>query len=488
MRSHYYFLKKYLIVFLLIQTNIALYAQENIRLECVIEFNLGQKVGTVRSVPVQISKTETTLLFVYSKDKEIDPYIEMFYPRTDPVKLALYSLEGKLLWKKELGRSSMNGVWFMPVYPFDLDNDGTDEIYYVTNIDSIHILSYDGLRLQALDSKNGDIIGEWPWQRYYWDETLSHTFRNFIIGGHVDGQPVLITAQGTYDNMGSRGWTKGMENKWQLLIKRGEPGARGSHMCPVIDIDFDNKDELLWGERCINIEDGSYQWIADKKVYNGHSDVIQPTLNRKTGKWSVFTCRESGDKGEIKPRVVMFNDRGKRLWTDLDFGHMDMGWTAQVNTDSVKTIAYTMSRGDKMAGPNGFFRLDIKVFTYNAEIGERIKLPFSPYNTAPVDLNGDGYHEFACAIGEQADRNVYNLDGSVIANLGEGAYFSMGSKILDLPGEQIITYYPDGTVKIWADRNAKDSEEAIKRYQHPYYQKAQKLTAVGYNLTNLGGL
>jgi hypothetical protein len=242
----------------------------------------------------------------------------------------------------------------MPVYPFDLNNDGTDEIYYVTNIDSIHILSYDGLRLQAIDSKNGDIIVEWPWQRYYWDETLSHTFRNFIIGGHINGQPVLITAQGTYDNMGLRGWTKGMENKWQLLIKRGEPGARGSHMCPVIDIDSDNKDELLWGERCINIE--------------------------------------------------------------------------------------------------------------------------------------DGYHEFICAIDEQADRNAYNLDGSVIVNLGEEAHFSMGSKILDLPGEHIISFYPDGTVKIWADLNAKDSEEAIKRYNHPYYKKAQKLTAVGYNLTNLGGL
>jgi hypothetical protein len=102
MRSNYYFLKKYLIVFLLIQTNIALYAQENIRLECIIEFNLGQEVGTVRSVPVQISDTETALLFIYSRDKEIDPYIEMFYPPTDPVKLALYSLEGKLLWKKRV--------------------------------------------------------------------------------------------------------------------------------------------------------------------------------------------------------------------------------------------------------------------------------------------------------------------------------------------------------------------------------------------------
>ncbi len=477
-------------VFILFSVFFTLKAQKNsgIELEIIQEFTLNQELGALRAVPVNISRTEKGLLLIYSADKEIDPFIEMFYPPTDPVKLALYSLDGELIWKKEMGPSSLNGVWFTPVYPFDLDNDGSDEIYYSTNIDPVHILSYNSYRLHAVDSRNGELIGQWPWKRYYWDETLSHTFRNFILGGYVNGEPVLVTAQGTYANMGLSGWTAGMEQKWELLITAEEPGPRGSHMSPVIDIDKDNKDEILWGERCINLEDGTYQWIADLEEYKGHSDVIQPTLNRETGKWSIFTCRESGDRGQIKPRVVMYDDKGERIWSDLEEGHMDMGWTAQVNTDSIKRLAYTMSRGGKKAGPEGFFRLDVKIYNYNADNGQRIELPFNPYNVVPVDPDGDGYHEFARCEGEQADRKIYDLAGTELAFLGENVYLALASKFMDLPGEQLLTYHPDGSIKIWGDKNAVDSETARQRYNNPYYRAAERLSAVGYNKINLGGL
>ncbi|MEQ6119670.1 hypothetical protein [Reichenbachiella sp. MALMAid0571] len=457
-------------------------------LETIVEFSLGSKVGSLRAVPVQIAKGKSAILMAYSADKDIDPWIEMFYPPTDKLKFALFNLEGKLLWKKELNNSTINGTWFTPIFPFDLDNDGIDEIYFVNNIDSIHILSYDHLRLEVLDSNTGESIGQWPWKRSVYGESNSHTYRNFIIGGYSNGEPVLVTAQGTYQRMGLQAWKKGMESRWGLIIEDDGLGARGCHMSPVVDINFDQTDEIMWGERCISIDDGSYLFIADKKEYNGHSDVIQPTLNRETNKWSVFTCRESGDKGKIKPRVVMFDDMGKRMWSDLELGHMDMGWTAHVNTDSLSILAFTISRGGKIAGPNGFFRTDVKEFAYNGETGKRIHLDFNAYNTVPIDLDGDGYHEFACAMGEQADRKVYDISGQVIADLGANAYLAMASKFMNLPGEQILCYYPDGAVKIWADKNAKDSKIARKRYASPNYILAQKLTASGYNLVNLGGL
>ena len=161
-------------------------------------------------------------------------------------------------------------------------------------------------------------------------------------------------------------------------------------------------DELIWGESRIELDKDRTLWIGDHKSYNGHSDVIQPTLNRGNGKWYLFTARESGDRGQIKPRVVMFDDKGQRVWTDLELGHMDMGYTAQVGGD-MGAIAFTISRGDKKAGPEGFFRLDVHEFAYDAFTGERIDLPFAGYNTIPVDLNGDGLHEFARCFGEQAD-------------------------------------------------------------------------------------
>lgn len=164
------------------------------------------------------------------------------------------------------------------------------------------------------------------------------------------------------------------------MIAADDPGARGSHQTPVVDINGDGTDELLWGERCIELDRGRTLWVGDREQYDGHSDVIQPTLNRSDNQWYVFTARESGDTGQIKPRVVMFDRNGKRFWTDLEFGHMDMGYTAHVD-DPTKTMAFTIRRGDKRAGPDGFFRMDVHEFAYEAFTGKRIELPFAAYNS-----------------------------------------------------------------------------------------------------------
>jgi hypothetical protein len=473
------------VLILLIVTTLQSYTQPG-NIEVLIEFSLDSEIGSLRAVPVQLEPGREALLFIWSKDKDIDPWIEMFYPPTDHLKFALYTTEGELIWKKILPPGTLNGIWFTPVFPFDLDKDGTDEIYFVRNTDSIHVLSYDHLRLEALNANTGETSGQWPWKRSN-HEILSHTFRNFIFGGYAQGEPVLITGQGTYADMGIQAWNEGMESRWEIEIKSDEPGARGSHMCPIIDINKDGTDEIFWGERCIDIDKGKYLFIADKDEYNGHSDVIQPTLDRNNDNWYIFTCRESGDKGEIKPRVVMFDDKGERIWHDLETGHMDMGWTAHVN-EPYRVLAFTISRGGKIAGPDGFFRTNVVEYAYEAFTGKKVELPFDAYNTVPVDLTGDGYHEFACALGEQADQNIYNIDGDVLGYLGEKAYIAMATKILDKPGEQILCYYPDGTIKIWGDTGAVDNITAIKRYQHQYYIMNRKLTGTGYNLVNLGGI
>jgi len=461
-------------------------AVEAVDFQVLQEFSVGHPIGKLRAVPVQLGRDKSGILLAYSADKEIDPYIEMFYPPTDKMKLTLVDLEGNTIWHRELGSGVINGIWFTPIFPMDLDQDGVDEIWFVNNTDPVHIFAFAKTRLESLDAVTGETLGHWKWKRAVWG-SQSETFRNFILGGFVDGSPVLITAQGTYGDMRLQAWNPNMEQRWDLRIGKSDKGARGSHMCPVVDIDHDGNDELLWGERCIRINDGTYKFIADENVYRGHSDVIQPTLNRKENRWYVFTCRESGDKGEIKPRVVMFDDHGKRVWTDLEMGHMDMGWTAHTGSNG-EVLAFTISRGDKVAGPDGFFRKDVVEYAYEAFQGNKVTLPFKAYNTVPVDVNGDGIHEYLSALGEQADRKLYALNGSTLGSVGEKGYVAMASKFLEAPGEQILCYYPDGTIKIWGDQNAKDNKLAMKRYSNPYYKKTQKLTAVGWNLASLGGL
>lgn len=457
-----------------------------IELSVVREFRVPGPIGQLRAIPVEIGNDSKGIFVAYSADKDIDPYIEMFYAPTDRVKFYCLGLDGALLWKKEARPCVINGIWFCPFFPFDMDQDGTDEIYYVTNIDPHHLLAYSKFRLCSMDARDGKEIGLWEWPMAE-SNTLSHTFRNFIMGGRVKGQPVLVTAQGTYGRMTLQGWNSSMSQRWNVAIEAEEPGARGSHQSPIVDINGDGIDDLLWGERCIELNKGRTLWVGDRETYNGHSDVIQPTLNRRTNKWHLFTARESGDSGQIKPRVVMFDQNGERVWTDLEFGHMDMGHTAHVGGD-VGTLAFTISRGDKRAGPKGFYRLDVHEFAYQAFSGQRLDLPFAAYNTVPVDLDGDGYHEFARSFGEQADRKVLDFDGNEIGSLGEGAYLAMASKFMDRPGEQVLVYHSDGRIRVWADRNARDSDQALKRYSHPFYEINRRMTANGYNSTNLGGL
>lgn len=446
----------------------------------ILEFKLGTTLEQCRAVPVNLG-AERGIFLAYSGDAEIDPYVEMFFFPQHRMKLAVFTLTGEEVWKKELGPGVIAGIWFTPFFPFDLDGDGTDEIWFVNNVDDEHPLSLRGRRLERLDARTGKTLGQWPWPAVDRNQSPSHTFRNFVLGGYVEGKPVLVTAQGTYGPMRVQGWNPDTSLRWEHEIKRETPGARGSHMCPVVDIDDDGTDEIFWGERCIELDAGAELFCADRDSYHGHSDVVQPVLNRQTNRWYIHTCRESGG---ASPRVALFDDTGKRIWGDLKTGHIDMGWTARLGPRG-EQIAMAIRIGSKSAGPQGFFRKSVEEFTYDAFTGRQCELPFSVFCTLPVDLNGDGIHELVRGIAE-GDGAVLDGDGKTIGNIG--GQVAMASKFMDRPGEQILCYSPDGTVRIWADRNAKDTASGRARYSHRFYQANQKLTATGYNLVNLGGI
>lgn len=102
-------------------------------------------------------------------------------------------------------------------------------------------------------------------------------------------------------------WNTDMSKRWEYLVPKEPAQPRGSHMIPVLDINNDGVDEIMWGERCISIDSGKELFIADKEVYTGHSDIIQPVRNSKDSRWYIYACREKGEA----PRVVMFDDGEK---------------------------------------------------------------------------------------------------------------------------------------------------------------------------------
>ncbi len=451
-------------------------------LRAAVEVSAGQPIGQLRAVPLQLGPGRPkALLAVFAGDAEVDPYEEMFFFPKDTLKLMAFTAEGKVLWKREMGRGLVPGIWFCPVFPFDLDGDGADEVWFVNNTDDDHPLSLQKRRLERLDGATGRTTGHWPWPSPDRSQGPSHLYRNFILGGHAGGKPVLVTAQGTYGPMKLQGWNPDMSKRWEHAIAKDSPGARGSHMCAVADLDGDGVDEVMWGERCIELGSGKERFCADRDTWGGHSDVAQPVWDPGGKRWVLYTCRESGN---VAPRVAAFDAAGRRLWGDLDQGHIDVGWVARLHPDGRRT-ALAIRIGGKSAGPQGFARKGVEEFACDVFTGEKRTFDFSLFGTLPVDVDGDGIHELV--------RGLSGGDGSVLDGAGralgrvEGAV-ALAAKVLDLPGEQIVTWTPDGRLRVWAHARARDNEAARARYEHPFYKANRRLTATGYNLVNLGGL
>jgi hypothetical protein len=454
-----------------------------IDLQPVWEVDLKRPIGQFRAVPVSLGPDKPACMAaLYSEDAEVDPYIGMFFFPRHTLKLVLLDENGNLVWHRDLGPGMVPGVWFSPICAFDLDLDGRDEIWIIGNTDPEHPLDYRRYVLQKLDPETGEILGQWPWKPPVEPQSMSHTYRHFIMGAYVRDQPILITAQGTYGPMAIQAWNPDMSLRWEHLIAEGAPGSLGSHVTPVVDLNHDGVDELLWGERCIELDRGTELFCADRDSWQGHSDIVQPVLDYSANRWYIFTCRESMER--VGPRIVMFDDRGERIWADLDSGHIDTGWAARLGANG-EPVVLGVKVGAKVRTAEGERRTGVVEHIYEAFSGKRSESGFSVYTSIPVDLDGDGRHELVRGYFE-GDGEVLDRHGRRLGNIGGLA--AMASKFTALPGEQILSYSKDGKIRLWADRNAADRPEALRRYAHPFYRINRRQTGNGYNLFTLGGI
>lgn len=447
----------------------------------LLEFSLGTKVGQFRSVPVKLNdKNETGILVVYSEQGDAGgPNPQYFQFPKGVLSFVMFSSKGKELWRVNLKNNVVADLNFCPVFPFDLDGDGAEEIWFVNNTDAFRPLASNKYVVEKLDPHNGKSLGSFKFPMLNDKQPMGNLFRLFLMGGYVHEKPVLLTGQGTYQYgpMAVHAFNPDLSLRWRKQFNVGEKGARGSHMSPMSDFNNDGIDEIMWGERCIDLNDGSYLFVADYDAYTGHSDVIQPVLNRSENKWYLYTCRENGEQ----PRLVFFDDQGKRLWTDLT-GHVDIGWVAHWGKDG-KVIAAALEIDKKFAEGDGVVRTNGREYLYDLFSGKRINPPFKDFiHAVPVDFNGDGIHEL-WSHGVLHTNEGKNLQLPDAGSLAHASHFLAG-----YAGEQIITWSPDGMVKVWGDKNAFDSDAAKKRYAHNFYKRNQKLTCSGVNIKNLGGI
>ncbi|MFP4223340.1 MAG: hypothetical protein ACOCTI_00540 [Phycisphaeraceae bacterium] len=424
----------------------------------LMQLDLGEPLGQLRAAPVRLGG-QRAMLLVHGRDADVDPFVEMFFYPEGTLKLTLVSLAGGILWQKDLGPGVVPGMWFCPFLAWDLDGDGVDEIYFVNNTDAEHPLRLTRYVLERLDARTGETTGQWPWPSEG-DQRLSHVFRNFIVAGRGKAGDVLVTAQGTYGDMFLQGWDAKMNPLWERTIAADEPGARGSHMAPVVDIDGDGAEELLWGERCLRLDTGEELFCAARDSWQGHSDIIWPFRDEENDRWCFLATRESEGQGD---RVAVYDDRGQMLWSDLDEGHMDMGWVAHLGENG-RPVAMAIRIGGKSAGSAGRFHSGVEEFVYDALTGERMELDFSVYEALPVDLDGDGIDELV--------RGYRRGSGEVLSPAGEAigqirGIVAVRGRLTDHPGRQMLAFEENGRVTLWGAANGRDSKLDRGHYPAP---------------------
>ena len=454
-----------------------------LRVEC--QWSLGQPILSCFAAPLRLgSGGIDAVMLAYSNSASSNPWIEMFSYPEDTLKLAVFDLKGRLLWKRDLGPGVVPDPSICPFFPFDLDGDGMDEIYFVNNTDAIHPFAISKYRLERVVAATGQTTGQWPWPARNAEGPMHNAFRNVIAGGYIHGKPVLLTAQGLYLDMYLQGWNPDFSQRWDVAIPAGSRGARGSHMHPVVDINQDGVDEWMWGERCIEIDGGRELFCADGDTYSGHSDTIQPFRDPADGRWLFFASREK--QSVVPPRVAVYDSSGARVWGDLDYGHMHIGWVARLAPGRLTAMAIRI--GSQVQTQQARMIGGREVFAYDAVTGRPEELPFDPFQTIPVDLNGDGLHELVRGTRHDGNCSGEVLDGKgrILGSVGDPV--AMASKFMNLPGEQLLTYSRDGTLRIWSDAEAVDTEAALERYRDPFYALNQRAGICGNHLHVLGGV
>jgi hypothetical protein len=421
------------------------------------------------------------ILVVHSDSVGCNPWIEMFSFPTDTLKLTLLGLDGSIRWTRDLGPGVMPDTSFCPVLSFDHDGDGVDEIYFVNNIDPEHPLAISKYRLERADSRTGETLGQWPWPGHNAEAEMNDAFRNAILGGQVGSEKVLVTTQGIYTSLYLQAWNPDMSLRWEVRIPQGSCGARGSHMYPVVDLNDDGVDELLWGERCLSLDTGEELFCGDRDTYSGHSDTILPFRDSKSGRWLIYTAREKQSK--VSPRVAVYDTQGRRVWGAIDAGHMHINWIARFGHDAYTAIAIRIGSQEQTRQSRNINGRE--PFAFDASTGEVRELPFDPFQFVPVDLNGDGLHELVRGTAHNGggDGAVIDGQGRPLGTIEGGV--AMAGKIIDHPGEQVLTY-SGRTIRLWGDAAAKDV--SADRYQHRYYQQILRSTATGNQNYLLAGV
>ncbi len=251
-----------------------------------------------------------------------DPWIgppggpKYWKPSQDTYKLEAYTLDGKLMWRHDMGWSIETGVWFSPYIVYDFDGDGCAEVAVKAGEGDPrdpdgHVTSGPEWLL-ILDGKTGRERARAPWparEGYAENDSLN---RNLLNVAYLDGKtPCIIVQRGTYytiEIVAMEFDGRRLRELWRWIDREDGPrfSGQGSHTLLSADVDADGRDEVVIGDAVID-DNGVGLWSTGLHHSNhcavGDLDPTHPGLEIQYGhEWGIEKngiCQVDARTGEI---------------------------------------------------------------------------------------------------------------------------------------------------------------------------------------------
>ena len=113
-------------------------------------------------------------------------------------------LDGKMLWRHDMGWSIEAGIWYSPWIVYDVDGDGRAEVYCKAGEgdprDEKGLVQSGPEWLVKLDGLTGKVVAKTNWLSREGFPEYNYYCRNFLTVAYLDGKrPSLIMQRGTYN-------------------------------------------------------------------------------------------------------------------------------------------------------------------------------------------------------------------------------------------------------------------------------------------------
>lgn len=275
---------------------------------------------------------------------------------TGPTLIDCYKLNGKKLWRIDLGDNVRSGAHYIHPMVFDLDGDGKAEVVVKTadgTQDGVGKVIGDRRAdfrtikgritsgpeyLTVFNGETGEAMATVDYipergQLKDWGDSYANRSDRFLAAiAYLDGEhPSVVMCRGYYTRsvLAAFDWDgKQLKSRW--VFDSNSPGneayaGQGNHNLRVADVDGDGCDEIIYGQMTVD-HDGT--GLYSTGMYHGDAIHLVPDVgNEKYYVWGCHENRKDGTSlrdaasGKVIFQFPSSKDIGRCMAADIDPNH-----------------------------------------------------------------------------------------------------------------------------------------------------------------------